>query len=340
MEMRPPASLPTQQDPRARELGAVIWIMIGLFTAAAAGAFLRCGFRVAGVDWRARAEILLAGGLATYLLVRNPGTRKLGIGFNAVLQSSVLATAGMMLTYAAATMGRPLVDAELLRIDHLLGYEWSAYARFLATHRAVASIILPGYWMIFLQPFIVICALASTGRTQRLEKFMLASLITLMMTSILFALYPATTAWTHLGLTDAQMAPYRYLPLSSENWIHDLIEIRGGGGRLLHGMQGSGLTAFPSYHCVAALLYVWAAWPVRLLRPAMISINATMIAATPIVGGHYLIDLLGGAIVMAAGVMLAERLHGQLLALRDGWRLRPSFMVPAGPLRPRNSGQA
>jgi hypothetical protein len=43
---------------------------------------------------------------------------------------------------------------------------------------------------------VVIVSLAVTKNIQALEKFILAGVISLIMTAGLFALFPATTAWT------------------------------------------------------------------------------------------------------------------------------------------------
>ena len=50
---------------------------------------------------------------------------------------------------------------------------------------------------------------------------------------------------------------------------------------------------FPSFHAASAVLYGWALWPVRWMRPIAVLANVAMFASTPIDGGHYFIDLLG-----------------------------------------------
>ena len=65
----------------------------------------------------------------------------------------------------------------------------------------------------------------------------------------------------------------------------------------------AGLITFPSFHSVSALLFVWASWPARRLRAPMVAINLTMLAATPIEGSHYLVDVIGGAMVALLSVL-------------------------------------
>jgi membrane-associated phospholipid phosphatase len=56
-----------------------------------------------------------------------------------------------------------------------------------------------------------------------------------------------------------------------------------------------------------------------------------MIAATPLIGAHYLIDIVGGAVVAAGCVLLTKRLFRSLIpgsssrqAWRMSWELDPS----------------
>jgi membrane-associated phospholipid phosphatase len=60
----------------------------------------------------------------------------------------------------------------------------------------------------------------------------------------------------------------------------------------------------------------WALWPVRWIRPIAVLANVMMLAATPIDGGHYFIDLAAGLAVAVLAIIAARRC-GQRLAARD-----------------------
>ncbi len=70
----------------------------------------------------------------------------------------------------------------------------------------------------------------------------------------------------------------------------------------------SGLIAFPSYHATAAILLTYFMRRIPVLFICTAVINAAMIAAIPVVGGHYLIDVLAGIAVAAATIWIVERL--------------------------------
>lgn len=74
------------------------------------------------------------------------------------------------------------------------------------------------------------------------------------------------------------------------------------------------LVGFPSFHVISALLSIWLIWPLRSWRWFILPINIIMIAATPVVGGHCLTDVIAGAAVAFVGVALVNRIYPALAA--------------------------
>ena len=92
--------------------------------------------------------------------------------------------------------------------------------------------------------------------------------------------------------------------------------LRGG---TLHAIQLDnleGLITFPSFHTAAALMFIWALRTVPYVRWPAIVLNVALIAATPIDGAHYFIDLVGGAAV-AFAALAAKPLAVQARACRS-----------------------
>ena len=69
-----------------------------------------------------------------------------------------------------------------------------------------------------------------------------------------------------------------------------------------------------SFHAASAVLYMWALWPVRGFASLAIAMNVLMIAATPVIGAHYMIDVIGGIVVAGGSIMLAKRYLAHMLA--------------------------
>ena len=58
-------------------------------------------------------------------------------------------------------------------------------------------------------------------------------------------------------------------------------------------------------------LYIWAFWSVRAARFPALLVNALLIAATPIDGGHYFVDVIAGLVVAALAICAARALGGR-----------------------------
>ena len=88
--------------------------------------------------------------------------------------------------------------------------------------------------------------------------------------------------------------------------LRALPPVRDGSHRLLDLFGLTGLLTLPSFHAASALLYTWAFWPARWMRPVAILANGLMLASTPIDGGHYFIDIFAGIAVAVAAIAAAH----------------------------------
>ena len=73
-----------------------------------------------------------------------------------------------------------------------------------------------------------------------------------------------------------------------------------------------GLISIPSYHAAAALMFAWAAWPLRGWKWLFLALNTGVAASATVVGNHYLVDIVAGVAVGAASIVLARHLNPQL----------------------------
>ena len=100
--------------------------------------------------------------------------------------------------------------------------------------------------------------------------------------------------------------------------LRDLPPTRDGALRHLDLLGLGGIVTFPSFHAASAVLYAWALWPVRWMRPIVVLAFTAMLAATPINGGHYLIDIIAGIAIAVLAIVAARRV-GRLIAK---WQVR------------------
>lgn len=210
------------------------------------------------------------------------------------------------LTYVAAATNLPLRDAELLALDRSLGLDWAAFAAFVNDHPLLSAWLDYGYGMIRWPLFAIPVVLTAARRYARLQDFTLAFALALMATTAVSALVPAVGVYQQIGLDPAQLEhlnPQAYL-----DQVRDLAPVREGALRHLDLFGLAGIVTFPSFHAASAVLYGWALWPVRWMRPIALIANAAMLASTPIDGGHYFSDLLAGVAVAVVSIVVACRL--------------------------------
>jgi membrane-associated phospholipid phosphatase len=240
---------------------------------------------------------------------------KLIFWFGATAQVIVVTAIDGPLSYVANALNWPLQDHALLLIDRAIGLDPESIAAFVNDHSWLAECLNIGYGFIKWPLLGVPIVLTMTSRLIRLQQFMLALNIALAVTIMISVFVPAIGTYYGLNVSPTE----RFSLIDSANYaaqLRDIVALRDGSLRHLELFKLAGIVSFPSFHAASAVLYVWALWPVRGFRWAAIGINTWMIAATPVIGAHYIIDIVGGAGVAAGSVLLAKHLF-QVLASKS-----------------------
>jgi PAP2 superfamily len=233
------------------------------------------------------------------------------------------------LTYIAAAANFPLQDANLFALDRALALDWRAYVLFVDAHPALAAGLGYAYTMIRWPIFAIPVLLAAIHRYRRLEEFTLAFALALAVTTVISALVPAVGMYQQIGLDPAELShiePRAYL-----DQVRDLAPVRDGALRHLNLFVLAGIVTFPSFHAASAVLYAWALWPVRWMRPIALLANGAMLASTPIDGGHYFVDLIAGGAVALLAIAAARWLCRSPLLRLPGVFVRTRYAGAAVP---------
>lgn len=207
--------------------------------------------------------------------------------------------AGVAGTYAAAALSQGYVDDSLAAIDAALGFDWPRLYGLMASGSAAQTLSKLAYASIFVGPLLVIGALCSAGFTARARRFVTVYGVTLIAVTCLFPLFPAIGPISHYGVAESV-----YLTATSDRHVHIIEALRAGALQRVELDAVEGLVSVPSFHAATALLLIWAAWPLRRLRAPVLLVNGAMLAATPIEGNHYLIDVIAGLALAVAVVRL------------------------------------
>ena len=286
-----------------RALDRLIWSVIAAVAAIVALAPL-AGFTV---QWKSYAAP--GGAVAVMLLIvwfyrSRRREERIASAVEGTAQLAAFAAVGAPLSYLAAHFALPLQDQLFDTVDKALGFDWLALLAWMNAHRGVHAVLNAAYTSFAPQATITVCVLAFTGRVIRLRVFLLAFMLTALATIAISAMLPAEGAWSHYGLrADAASI----LPISSTSWpvFHGL---RDGSLLTLMASGSEGIITFPSLHAALGLIFACAVWPVPVLRWFGLALNVLMIAATPIDGSHYLVDVLAGLAIALMCWCAAQRL--------------------------------
>ncbi|HEX8573936.1 MAG TPA: phosphatase PAP2 family protein [Allosphingosinicella sp.] len=205
------------------------------------------------------------------------------------------------------TTGMPLADARLSAWDSALGFDWLGYLLWLDRHPLLL------YWMDWAYggltaysaaAFVLVLLLIGAGRAR---EFLLLFLITAVAASTIGLFFPALAAMTYYA-PDPEL--FRTVPANLGAYHVDILDrLRTAAAPVLDLRHLPGLTTFPSFHTAMGVVVVWCSRGSRILFAPMLALNALMIASTPAFGSHYFVDILAGAALAAAAVLLLGRIE-------------------------------
>jgi hypothetical protein len=194
-------------------------------------------------------------------------------------------TAFSTLIYALGASSIPLADPALAMFESFFGVDSHSLAMATASHPIFAKLMFVVYFSVIPQTIVMLVWLGFRN-DERLSQFLCRFMICGLVTAACFYVVPALGTSTEVNLPA----------------IGDLIALRSGELRTISWQSVKGIVAFPSFHVVWAILLTLAmpSYPLVLL-------NLLVIVSTVTTGGHYLIDLVGGALICAIVVPITNR---------------------------------
>ena len=284
--------------------GRSIWLLIAVMAAFTVAGCALTGLRVAPASLTVLIvpfAVLVVTWWAYSTVRPDARVRGMAEGFVQILLVLIF---GTVMSYAAIAMRFPLVDDQLLAIDRALGIERRVYLDFFAGYRLLHNALVLAYFTLMPQFVVVPVVLFFADQMQRLQQFTFAAGLSLFATVLILISMPALSAtYRDLGL-----AVGAALPPGMGVHIPIVQELRSGVPFLMQLDTLEGLLTFPSFHTIGALLFIWATWRIAVVRWISLALNTALIAATPIVGTHYFIDVAAGFVVALGAVVAAKRL--------------------------------
>jgi PAP2 superfamily len=289
------------------------WLLIAIVLAVFDLCLLLTDFRVQPLGYLAVLIVAALYGVSGYRNALSPRRSKPWVFslLTAIAQTILVVSILTSLTYIATAANLPLQDLRLLAIDRALGFDFRNFLSFVDSHPWAAAILALGYNSIGWQIFLIVFGLPLTGHHRRAAEYVCALLLALSATTCITMAVPAIGVYHATGLNLADLP--NIVPGGYLETLHEMPLVRSGALRALDIGHLGGVVTFPSFHAATAALYIWGLWPFRWLRLFNLTINGAMLVATPIGGGHFLIDVLAGIAVALTSIGIAQ-LAGRFLA--------------------------
>jgi hypothetical protein len=226
----------------------------------------------------------------------------------AVIFTSVAAAYTYVMTYLGA--GAPLWDARFAAADRALGLDWRAYLAWLNERPVFGWALDQAYLSILKQIPCLVVLLALLGQHRRLQIFILASQLCLIVCGAGGCFLPALGIYEFLNVSAAVDHPNIALATTDQH-VAQVLQLRGPAPFIQLG-EIEGIIVFPSFHMALAVLFAWGFWGMPVVRWIALALNLAMAAATPLSGGHYFVDLVAGAILAVAAIAAASALRNAI----------------------------
>lgn len=193
-------------------------------------------------------------------------------------------------TYLAATLGFPLYDNAFVKLDRFLGFDWEAYYGLFAKSEFLYRALMSAYASFVPQILFAIIFFSHTQQHDRNDELFWSAAVSLVLTGVASGIWPAAGALYHFGIG-----------LDHAVHLNDYFALRNGDLTHYALRKMEGIIAFPSYHTVIAILMVYVYRKSKLFW-LVLGLNALMLLSIPIFGGHYLVDMLGGAAIAVTSI--------------------------------------
>lgn len=210
------------------------------------------------------------------------------------------AHADNLLSYLTALPAPRLQDAMFAGLDRLLWVDWPRWFQAVASRPALHDGLSLVYNSLIVETLLTVGWLAWSGRRVALMELFRLALATSLLTCLIAALLPALGPLSWYGLLE-QGSTLNRLD------VVNLSRLREGTGLRFAAGDMAGIVAFPSYHTVLALLLPYAARGTGRAGAVLLVWNLVMMAAIVPIGGHYLTDQIGGALLAALVIAVDRR---------------------------------
>jgi hypothetical protein len=192
----------------------------------------------------------------------------------------------------------PYADNWLIAADRALGFDWLAYCKFMTDHETLRAYLHFFYQEVTRKGMFILPLIAlMLNQRVRLYETLFMIFVTGVVVVLAAGFFPAIEPWTLLA--DQELLS-RIKWTAHADHVEVLSYLRNDGPVFIDLAKLVGLATFPSYHTCLALCFTVATRGYRGINVLGVICSVSIIAATPIFGAHYLMDLISGTIITVA----------------------------------------
>lgn len=193
--------------------------------------------------------------------------------------------------------------ALIAHFDHWLTFDWVAYNDSLKAPYIVDIIFLFAYGSFDIQYLalpVLLLVYGYAGQARLLLNCFICGIIIVICIAMIVPTVDPLLWYEAISIDE-----HGYTGLAR---IDHLLKLRDGSMTEIIVKQLDGIICFPSFHAVAGCLFAAFAVALGSLRFVFLGLNALMLAVTPVLGGHYLVDVLAG-IAIGVGLIAAAQAY-------------------------------
>jgi membrane-associated phospholipid phosphatase len=217
-------------------------------------------------------------------------------------------------------LGMPLIDPMLAEADRLMGFSSPAVIAWIVQWPSAPELLGIAYVSSFPLLFGSAILFALWGEEEKAWELSFVFAATIMICACCAVALPAEGAFPYYDI-----GPQLTAGLPPGSGIYHLPAMdyfRTSDQITLDALRLQGVVTFPSFHTALALMTAFSWRHRRWIFLPMVAWNAVVIASTIPIGGHYAIDLIGGALLWAIVAWSSRR----AVAHRNGSDAQPEAL--------------
>jgi membrane-associated phospholipid phosphatase len=208
---------------------------------------------------------------------------------NGLAVTVLFSCAALFLQYLCVSLAPPLIDDKLIALDASLGFHWPDFYAWHIKHTTLNFALGYVYISYTYQLVATVIVLGVARRSDDMADFVLLFMASVVVTIVISTPFPATNPFIHFGIGG---------PSQAVQWSQFDV-LRNGTMKVFDLSKGQGLISMPSLHAADAILFAYAVRHVRWFFPVSLALNGSMIYSAIPFGAHYLVDIIGGALLSA-----------------------------------------